>query len=118
TEAAQTRLVREAQTMARLSHANVVSVFDVGNVEGQLYIAMEYVDGVALGTWLSQAKRPWREGLRVLLAAGGGPAGAPPGGGPRGGARASRRQARQHPSWQERPRQDDRLRRGSIRGPR
>src|SRR5262245_22952288 len=43
--ALETRLQREAQAMARLSHENVVMVFDVGIHEGQVFLAMELVDG-------------------------------------------------------------------------
>src|SRR5947209_18236459 len=35
----------EAKVVVRLSHGNLVPVFDAGNVEGELYIAMDYVDG-------------------------------------------------------------------------
>src|SRR3954452_14140629 len=43
------RFVREAQTAARLDHPNIVPVFDAGEVESLLYIAMKYIDGVDLG---------------------------------------------------------------------
>ena len=43
------RFVREAQTMARLNHPHIISVYDFGKtMEGHLYFAMEYVDGVDL----------------------------------------------------------------------
>ena len=46
---ARTRLRREAQAIAQLSHPNVVSVYDVGTTDdGDLYIAMEFVEGSAL----------------------------------------------------------------------
>ena len=43
------RLMREAQSAARLQHPNIVTVYDVGDHDGQLYIAMEYIDGDTLG---------------------------------------------------------------------
>ncbi|MBK7826593.1 serine/threonine-protein kinase [Nannocystis sp.] len=39
------RFFDEARVVVRLNHANLVQVFDVGAVEGQLYLAMELVDG-------------------------------------------------------------------------
>lgn len=43
-----TRFRQEAQSAARLSHANIVSLFDVGTVDGEYYIVMEYIDGPTL----------------------------------------------------------------------
>ncbi|EDM77230.1 serine/threonine kinase family protein, partial [Plesiocystis pacifica SIR-1] len=56
-EGAQPRLHREAQAMARLSHPNVVPVFETGQTEGRAYIVMEFVDGQTLGRWLRAATR-------------------------------------------------------------
>lgn len=64
------RLQREAQAMARLSHPNVVSVYDVGVDGEQIFIAMELVDGSSLRQWQGQAQRSWREILAVYLQAG------------------------------------------------
>ena len=63
------RLLREAQALARLAHPNVVSVHDVGEVDGQLFIAMEFVEGQTLGAW-AKADRSVEERLAVLRAAG------------------------------------------------
>jgi hypothetical protein len=52
----QARLVAEAQTMARLSHPNIVTVHEVGTHEGGIFVAMEYVDGETLAQW--SAKSP------------------------------------------------------------
>jgi serine/threonine-protein kinase len=51
------RFVREAQTAARLDHPNIVPVFDAGEDEGLLYIAMKYIDGVDLGHVLDAEER-------------------------------------------------------------
>ncbi|HET7566804.1 MAG TPA: serine/threonine-protein kinase [Gaiellaceae bacterium] len=42
------RFVREARLAARLSHPNVVRVYDVGEDDGRPFIAMEYVEGETL----------------------------------------------------------------------
>jgi eukaryotic-like serine/threonine-protein kinase len=64
------RLLREAQAMARLSHPNVVAVHDVSETEGELHIAMEYVDGLTLRQWGAERSRSWREVLAVFAQAG------------------------------------------------
>lgn len=51
------RMLREAKAMARLSHPNVVPVFEVGPDGDGLYVAMEYVDGLVLNAWLRQEAR-------------------------------------------------------------
>jgi serine/threonine-protein kinase len=54
-------LTHEAKLAARLGHANIVQVFDLGREEGQLFIAMEYVEGLDLNALLrrcSQTKTP------------------------------------------------------------
>src|SRR5262245_39514070 len=60
------RLLREAQTMAKLSHPNVVAVYDVGTVGDRLFLAMEFVDGLPLGEWLHVEPRSWRAILDVF----------------------------------------------------
>ncbi len=42
------RFSREARTMARLNHQNIVNVYDFGSVAGLYYLVMEYVEGVNL----------------------------------------------------------------------
>ena len=70
-EAADARLQREAQAMARLDHPNVVAVFDVGRLEeGQLFVAMELVDGLSLRKWLTDEERGVRAILRAFVDAG------------------------------------------------
>jgi predicted ATPase/predicted Ser/Thr protein kinase len=48
----QARLLREGQAVARLRHPNVVTVYDVGRHGEALFIAMEYVPGETLRTWM------------------------------------------------------------------
>ena len=63
------RLQREAQAMAKLSHPNVVTVFDVGTYQDQVFIAMEFVQGLPLSEWL-RSSRERRDIVTVFLAAG------------------------------------------------
>jgi tRNA A-37 threonylcarbamoyl transferase component Bud32 len=64
------RTLREAQAIARLSHSNVVIVYDVGTFEDQVFIAMEFVDGNTVTYWLQAQQRTWREIIKVFMAAG------------------------------------------------
>ncbi len=64
------RLVREAQAMARLSHPNVVAVFDTGRLRGRMFLAMEFVEGTTLRRWQCAEGRRWDEILRAYLEAG------------------------------------------------
>jgi tetratricopeptide (TPR) repeat protein len=66
----RTRLVREAQALAKLSHPNVVAVHDVGAMGDRVWMAMEFVTGHTLTDWLGERARPWPEVLRVMVAAG------------------------------------------------
>jgi len=63
------RLRREARTLAALTHPNVVAVFDVGEHDSLLFLAMELVEGQTLRTWLARGPRTWRELAPVFLGA-------------------------------------------------
>lgn len=67
--ALRTRLLREARAMARLTHPNVVTVFDAGAYGDDVFIAMEFVDGTTARKWV-QRSRGWREVLGMYLQAG------------------------------------------------
>ncbi|MCY1008994.1 serine/threonine-protein kinase [Nannocystis pusilla] len=69
-ERASSRLIREAQALAQLSHPNVVQVYETGNFEGRVFIAMEFVRGVHMRRWLETAPRTWRQVLDAYLQAG------------------------------------------------
>ncbi|EDM80566.1 serine/threonine kinase family protein [Plesiocystis pacifica SIR-1] len=65
------RLRREAQALARLSHPNVVQIYEVGEAgeaEAQLYLAMEFVEGEVLDAW-QREPRTWRACVEVYLQA-------------------------------------------------
>jgi len=70
TAADAARLVAEAQALARLSHPNVVTVHDVGEEDGEVFLAMERLDGRPLDVWRAERARSWREVVEVVLAAG------------------------------------------------
>ncbi|HTQ43098.1 MAG TPA: serine/threonine-protein kinase [Polyangiaceae bacterium] len=63
---ASERLLREARAAAALDHPNAVSVFDVGEVDGQTYIAMELVDGKTLSAYVGDAGLSLETRLRWL----------------------------------------------------
>jgi eukaryotic-like serine/threonine-protein kinase len=69
-EAMRERMLREAQAMARLSDRHVVAVHDVGIVGEDVFIAMEFVAGGTLRSWLAAARRTWSEIRAVFVAAG------------------------------------------------
>ena len=50
------RFLREAQAAASLQHPNVVSIYDLGEVDGHLYIAMEFVQGADLEALIQQGE--------------------------------------------------------------
>ncbi len=69
TERRRQRMVREAQAMAKLAHPHVVTVFEVGEYQGQVFVAMEFVKGGNLRQWL-ETERSWQEVVDVYTQAG------------------------------------------------
>ncbi len=63
------RVRREAQALAQVNHPNIVEVYEVGEHQGQPYVAMEYIEGRTLAAWLALAKPRWREIVEVYLEA-------------------------------------------------
>jgi eukaryotic-like serine/threonine-protein kinase len=61
------RFKREAQAAGRLSHANIVGVFDYGETADIAYIVMEFIDGTSLKAVMDKQERfPIAETLRVM----------------------------------------------------
>lgn len=63
-------LRREGQAIGRISHPNVVTVYEVGEHEGSVYLAMELVEGPTLRAWLAEERRSFTEVLRMFLQVG------------------------------------------------
>jgi len=61
-------LLREARMMARLSHPNVLPVYEVGLCDGAVFLVMEHIDGTDLSVWL-ESPRTTRAILDVFLQA-------------------------------------------------
>jgi tRNA A-37 threonylcarbamoyl transferase component Bud32 len=64
------RLMREAQTIAKMSHPNLVTVYDVGTANGRVFVAMELLEGDTIAAWLDRKRRPRDEIVRVFCLAG------------------------------------------------
>jgi tetratricopeptide (TPR) repeat protein/predicted Ser/Thr protein kinase len=64
------RSSREAVALARLSHPNVVTIHQIGEIDGRVYVAMEYVAGKTARAWV-EGRTP-REIIDLYLAVGDG----------------------------------------------
>ena len=70
-EEGRARMVSEARAMARVSHPNVVAVYDVeDHGDHGLVLAMEYVAGQTLREWLRAETRPWTQIIERFCLAG------------------------------------------------
>ncbi|HWL84488.1 MAG TPA: serine/threonine-protein kinase, partial [Polyangiaceae bacterium] len=67
TLARSVRVLREARAAASLDHPNAVSVFDVGEEDGQPFIAMELIVGKPLRAFVGDMSIPLQRRLRWLL---------------------------------------------------
>ncbi|MEZ4383527.1 MAG: serine/threonine-protein kinase [Nannocystaceae bacterium] len=56
---AAAQLRQEARALGRLAHPNIVAVHEIGEHAGQLFVAMEFVEGCTLRAWMEQ-RRPLR----------------------------------------------------------
>ena len=61
------RLEREAQTISRLSHPNICTIFDVGEYDGRPFLAMEFIQGVTLRQHLTAGKIPMRKIIPIAV---------------------------------------------------
>ncbi len=61
------RLASEGRALAKVSHPNVVAVFDVGTIDAEVYVAMELVEGQTLSQWRKASARPWPEVVSMFV---------------------------------------------------
>lgn len=67
-QSAKVRLLREARALAKLSHPNVVQIHDVGEHDGHVFLAMEFIDGQSLQHFCQTTPRPsWHAVLKVYI---------------------------------------------------
>ncbi len=67
---ARKRLAREARTLAKLSHPNIVTVYDAGHHRGDVFLAMEMVEGQSIHEWTRSSPSPsWRAILAAYIQA-------------------------------------------------
>ena len=75
-ERRQARMVREAKAIAKVSHPNVVGIFEIGVHDGHVFMAMEHLAGGTLQSWVIAKKRHWRDIVKMFIQVGHGLAGA------------------------------------------
>jgi serine/threonine protein kinase len=66
-EQALKRFEREAKTLARMNHPNIVAVHDYGEFEGSPYLVMAYISGGTLRDRLHENGVPYSQAVRLLL---------------------------------------------------
>ena len=59
------RFIKEARAIGRLSHPKIVTVFDVGQDHGTIYIAMEYLDGQPLNEIIREGRLPMEDNIKI-----------------------------------------------------
>jgi len=61
------RFLREAQTASSLNHPHILTVHDIGELDGRQYLVTEFVDGGTLREWRNAAERSWQEVADLLV---------------------------------------------------
>jgi eukaryotic-like serine/threonine-protein kinase len=64
--AARRRFQREAQTASSLNHPHILTVYDVGEIDGRQYLVTEFVDGGTLREWAQAEERTWPQIVELL----------------------------------------------------
>ncbi len=66
-EKERVRFQREAQASAALNHANICPIFDIGEDEGQTFLAMAYIEGQPLSTEILDGPMKLNEALEITI---------------------------------------------------
>jgi len=61
------RFLKESEIIAMADHPNIVKLYDQGDWEGGLFIAMEYIDGISLYQYLQDHKMSYQQAIDVSL---------------------------------------------------
>ncbi|PRP95506.1 Serine/threonine-protein kinase PK-1 [Enhygromyxa salina] len=69
-EEAEAAVLHEAQCLAKLSHPNVVAIYETGKVGDDVFLAMEFVEGMDGREWFSRFSLIWEEVVDFYYAAG------------------------------------------------
>ncbi|HWB74204.1 MAG TPA: serine/threonine-protein kinase, partial [Nannocystaceae bacterium] len=64
------RMLREARALAQLSDPSIVQIYEAGEHEGHVFLAMEFVEGPTLRQWLESERRSVTDVLEVFAQAG------------------------------------------------
>jgi serine/threonine protein kinase/tetratricopeptide (TPR) repeat protein len=67
---ARARLLREAKNLAQLSHPHIVQIYEAGEHHGEVFIAMEFIEGHSLRAWMADKKPGLHAVLDALIDAG------------------------------------------------
>jgi eukaryotic-like serine/threonine-protein kinase len=64
---AQRRLLREARAVAAFDHPHICSVYEVGEIDGRPYIAMQHIEGEPLDARLRRTPLDWHEAITLAI---------------------------------------------------
>src|SRR5688572_25912654 len=66
-DAARARVRREAEAVSRVAHPHVVSLYDVGDLDGHPYLVMERLRGPSLAKLLARDELPWPRAVAIAI---------------------------------------------------